>query len=87
VENRIGLATRLFVLPLGVTIEGLKPGNIEAALWRQLEARGMACLWIVDDVPSGITASDLQRCVAKREHSENVLRFLRKKIYVVSVLI
>jgi hypothetical protein len=87
VENRIGLATRLFVLPLGVTIEGLKPENIEAALWRQLEARGMACLWIVDDAPSGITAS----ASSGASQSENTVRmyhvFLRKKIYIVSVLI
>jgi hypothetical protein len=50
-----------FALDLGVTIEGLKPEEIEAALWRQLEARGRPCLWIVDDVPSGITPSNLQR--------------------------
>jgi hypothetical protein len=46
---------------LGVALEGLKPEEIEAALWRQLEARGTACLLIVDDVPSGVTTSDLQR--------------------------
>ena len=44
-------------MDLGVALEGLKPEEIEAALWRQLEARGTACLWIVDDVPSGITTS------------------------------
>jgi hypothetical protein len=52
---------RQFALDLGVTIEGLKPEEIEAAFWRQLEASGRACLWIVDDVPSGISAFDLQR--------------------------
>jgi hypothetical protein len=52
---------RRFALDLGVTIEGLKPEEIEVAFWRQLEASGRPCLWIVDDVPSGISASDLQR--------------------------
>jgi hypothetical protein len=52
---------RRFALDLGVTIEGLKPEEIEAAFWRQLEASGRPCLGIVDDVPSGISASDLQR--------------------------
>jgi hypothetical protein len=52
---------RQFALDLGVTIEGLKPEEIEAAFWRQLGARGRPCLWIVDDVPSGISGSDLQR--------------------------
>ena len=52
---------RQFAVKLGVTIEGLKPDEIEGAFWRQLEARGMACLWIVDDVPSGITPSNLER--------------------------
>jgi hypothetical protein len=52
---------RRFALDLGVRIEGLKPDEIEAAFWRELEARRMACLWIVDDVPSGITPSNLER--------------------------
>jgi hypothetical protein len=50
-----------FTLDLGVRIEGLKPEEIEAVFWRQLEARATAFLRIVDDVPSGITASDLER--------------------------
>ena len=52
---------RRFALDLGVTIEGLKPEEIEAAFWRQLEAGRKACLSIVDDVPSGITPSNLER--------------------------
>jgi hypothetical protein len=63
-ENRLATRQdqlRRFALDLGVTIEGLKAEEIEAAFWRRLEANGMTCLWIVDDVPSGITPSNLQR--------------------------
>jgi TIR domain/Tetratricopeptide repeat len=55
---------RQFAVKLGLATEGLKPQEIEAAFWRQLEARGIwrqACLWIVDDVPSGIAPSSLER--------------------------
>jgi hypothetical protein len=52
---------RRFALDLGVTIEGLKAEEVEAAFWRQLGARGAPCLWIVDDVPSGVIPSNLER--------------------------
>jgi hypothetical protein len=52
---------RGFALDLGMAIEGLKPEEMEAAFWRQLEAGRKAFLWIVDDVPSGITPSNLER--------------------------
>jgi tetratricopeptide (TPR) repeat protein len=52
---------RGFAQNLGIAIEGLKPEEIETAFWRQLEGRKLACLWIVDDVPSGITLSSLER--------------------------
>ena len=52
---------RQFAVNFGVTIEGLKPDEIEAAFWRQLEVSGRPYLWIVDDVPSGITPSNLER--------------------------
>jgi Tetratricopeptide repeat len=65
----------------GVTLEGLKPEEIEAALWRQLEARGTACLWIVDDVPSGITASDLQRYWFARGANASTLITTRSREY------
>ena len=52
---------RWFALRLGVAIEGLKPDEIEAAFWHQVSVRGAPCLWIVDDLPSGVAAPDLQQ--------------------------
>jgi hypothetical protein len=70
-----------FAMDSGIAIEGLKPEEIEAALWRQLEARGMACLWIVDDVPSAITASDLERYWFARVANASTLITARSREY------
>ena len=72
---------RRFAVDLGITIEGLKPEEIEATFWRQLEARGTACLWIVDDVPSGTTASDLQRYWFARGANASTLITTRSREY------
>jgi Flp pilus assembly protein TadD len=71
-----------FALELEVPIENLKkPEEIEAAFWRQLEARGMACLWIVDDVPSGITTSNLERYWFARGSNASTLITTRSREY------
>jgi tetratricopeptide (TPR) repeat protein len=72
---------RRFAVDSGVAIEGLKPEEIEAAWWCQLEARGTACLWIVDDVPSGITVSDLQRYWFARGTNASTLITTRSREY------
>jgi hypothetical protein len=64
---------RHLAVDLGIPLEELKPEEVESALWRQLEARGKACLWIVDDVPSGISASDLQRYWFARRTNNSTL--------------
>ena len=72
---------RRFSLDSGVALEGFKPEEIETAFWRQLEARGTASLWIVDDVPSGITASDLQRYWFARGANASTLITTRSREY------
>ena len=64
-----------------MALEGLKPEEIEAAFWRQLVARGTACLWIVDDVPSGVAASDLQRYWFARGANASTLITTRSREY------
>jgi len=55
---------RAFAERLGICADGLKPEEVEGALSRRLEERGQPCLWIVDDLPSGLDLNALQRWVA-----------------------
>jgi hypothetical protein len=52
---------REFASELNLAMEGLKPEQIEAAFWRAIEQRGQYCLWIVDDLPSGLTLAEIER--------------------------
>jgi hypothetical protein len=52
---------RNFAVALGVAVEGFKPEELEAAFWRCTPDRGAPSLWIVDDLPSDIAASDIER--------------------------
>ena len=45
---------------LGVPTKDQKPSEIEASFWKAIEKRGERCLWIVDDVPSGLTSNELE---------------------------
>ncbi len=51
---------REFATQLGVPTEGATPEEIEARLWRTMESRGERCLWIVDDLPSGLPLRDIE---------------------------
>ena len=73
---------RRFALDLRVAIEGLKIEEIEAAFWRELKARGTSCLWIVDDLPSGITASNLERYWFAPASNASTLITTRSREYV-----
>lgn len=44
-----------FARQLHVPLEGLAFNEIENAFWDAVESRGARCLWIVDDVPPGLT--------------------------------
>jgi hypothetical protein len=46
---------------LHISAEGLKPEEIESALWRHITNQGAPCLWIVDDLPSSLPVSDIER--------------------------
>ena len=56
--------TRGFAERIGICADGLKPEEVEGALSRRLEERGQPCLWLVDDLPSGLDLNALQRWVA-----------------------
>jgi len=62
-------------------LERLKPEEIEAALWSKLAARGTEYLWIVDDVPSGVAASYLQRYWFARGANASTLLTTRSREY------
>ena len=41
-------------------MEGLTPDQVESAFWRKIEADEKPCLWIVDDLPSGLATEEIQ---------------------------
>jgi hypothetical protein len=49
---------------LGVSMQGWSAAQIEGALAREIERRGQACLWVVDDVPNGLDGEALRRWFA-----------------------
>jgi tetratricopeptide (TPR) repeat protein len=52
---------RDFAARVGIHVEGLTPPEAEGALWRRLAQDGRPCLWIVDDVPSGLEKYDVEK--------------------------
>jgi hypothetical protein len=64
---------RAFALRLGVAVEGLKPDEIEARFVRKLEDRGLPYLWVVDDVPAGLSADGLRRWWAPQRFGKTLL--------------
>jgi tetratricopeptide (TPR) repeat protein len=57
---------RTFAVRCGVAVEGLDPEQVEAAFWARLKEQAQPCLWIVDDLPSGLAAGDIERSWAAR---------------------
>ena len=49
-----------FAQELGISVDGKKPYEVRSALSREIERRGQPCLWIVDDLPSGLDAEAFQ---------------------------
>ena len=45
---------------LGIATQGMTAAQIEGALAREIERRGKACLWVVDDVPNGLNGEALR---------------------------
>jgi hypothetical protein len=55
---------RAFAERLGICADGLKPEEVEGALGRRLNEQGQPCLWIVDDLPSGLDSTAIERWAA-----------------------
>ena len=51
---------REFAVRLGVPTEGVDAGQIETRFWEEIAKRGERCLWIVDDLPSGLMPRELE---------------------------
>ncbi|HEX3470125.1 MAG TPA: tetratricopeptide repeat protein [Silvibacterium sp.] len=83
-EQRIALRNdqiRQFAVESGVSTEGLNPDEVEASFWQTIEKRGARCLWIVDDVPSGLKPDELERAWNARAASAATLITTRSKEY------
>jgi TIR domain len=72
---------RRFAADLGVAVEGRKPEEIESDFWRQISDRGAACLWIADDLPSGLAASEIERYWCARWANASTLITTRSREY------
>ena len=72
---------RVFAIRSGVPVNGLKPEEIETEFWRAVERRGQRCLWIVDDVPSGLSQAELERAWNARWAGAATLMTTRSKQY------
>jgi tetratricopeptide (TPR) repeat protein len=70
-----------FANQLGLPTEALKPEQIEAAFWREVEARGKHCLWIVDDLPPGIPIKEFESAWHARWHRASTLVTTRSREY------
>jgi tetratricopeptide (TPR) repeat protein len=72
---------REFAVGAGVAVAGLSPDAIESGLWHTLEKRAQPCLWIVDDVPSGLNPDDLQKTCFARWAGASTLITTRSREY------
>ncbi len=64
-----------------VETEALTPSEIETGLWQAIEKRGERCLWIVDDLPSGLRRSELENTWNARWAGASTLITTRSKEY------
>ena len=72
---------REFAIRSGVPVEGLKPVEIETAFWQAIARRGEPCLWIVDDLPSGLSPGELESVWNARWAGASTLITTRSKEY------
>ena len=72
---------REFAIRLGMPTEGLKPAEIETSFWQGMEKRGERCLWIVDDLPSGLSLGELENVWNARWAGASTLVTTRSKEY------
>ena len=52
---------RGFASRYGLLTEEMKPEEVEARFWQAIAREGKPCLWIIDDLPSGLHLNELER--------------------------
>jgi len=72
---------RDFAVQSGLDVEALKPDEVEAAFWHHLANSGSRCLWVVDDLPSGLATQDIEQVWAARWHGAATLITTRSREY------
>jgi hypothetical protein len=65
----------------GVVVEGLDAAQVEAVFWSHLERQGQPCLWIVDDLPSGLNPEEIASRWAVRWQQASTLITTRSHEY------
>ncbi len=53
-----------FAQDLGIKVQGLSAKDVEAGMRGEIERRGQASLWVVDDVPNGLNGEALRQWFA-----------------------
>jgi tetratricopeptide (TPR) repeat protein len=64
---------RDFAVAVGLPVEGLSVAEVEAALARVIERRGLPCLWVVDDIPANLDGQALRRWFAPHPLAKTLL--------------
>ncbi len=64
---------RVFAEATGIVVEGLTHEQIHGLLARKIERRGESCLWVVDDIPSGLDAERLRHWFAPHPLARTLL--------------
>jgi hypothetical protein len=72
---------REFAIRSGVPTEGLKPSDVETKFWQAIEKRGERCLWIIDDMPSGLSPGERESTWNARWARASTLVTTRSKEY------
>ena len=70
---------REFAVQLGVSTKDQNPSEIEASFWKAIEKRSERCLWIVDDVPSGLSSNEVENVWNARWAGASTLVTTRSK--------
>jgi hypothetical protein len=70
---------REFAVECGVPTEGLRPDEVEANFWKSIERSAQRCLWIVDDVPTGLTLAEFEDACGARWPGASMLATTRSR--------
>jgi tetratricopeptide (TPR) repeat protein len=64
---------RAIAARLGLPVADRSPDEVLGTLARELEERGQACLWVVDDLPDGLQAPQVQALLAPHPVAHTLL--------------